>query len=180
MKKIDPFYWFLRGILGKFLKSELKNEEVQFVHSNINKHRKVLWTNFVCIILVFLALRETKPSDAGTLITCLIAPVMVTGGAWFAVSFGGIPQKLVSVAMTITLWMFLAFTVSLSTMFLAVCYILPFYSWPVLALVYIGIIISCILYDTCDGLKAGLDEAQFKHSRAALLFYKKDGIRVDD
>lgn len=172
----DPFYLFLHLILRRFLKSGLEVRETLFVLNNINKHRKVLWINLICATLVFLALRETRVEDMGVLITCLIAPVMLTGTAWFAISFGGVPAKLIEVAMSITFWMFTAFMISLTTMFLTVCYILPFFIWPVLFLIYLGVIVSCILYDTCDGLKAGLDDALLTHSKTAIRYYRKMGI----
>lgn len=40
--------------------------------------------------------------------------------------------------------------------------------------------ISCIQHDTADGLKAGLDEALLKHSRAALMYYLKQGISTEE
>jgi len=114
------------------------------------------------------------------LITALIAPIMITGVAWFSISFGGIPQKLMSVAMSITFWMFVAFQISLSAMLIVLCFALPIIIWPVLFLIYVSVTISCILYDTSDGLKAGLDDALLKHSRAALTWYKQMGIKTED
>ncbi len=180
LRQFDPFYYLLRYIiLRKFFYSGLKKEEKMFVLDNINKHRGVLWINAIIIVDVIIALRDVV-DNVDTLILALIAPVMVMGGAWFAITFGGIPIKLIDTAMSVTFWMFLAFSGSLSAMLVSVAYISPVVLWPTLVIIYLGGLFSCIQYDTADGLKAGLDEALFKHSRAAIRYYKKEGIEPED
>ena len=176
MKKIDPILWFLNLILRDFLTAELKSHEKDFVQGNILKHRKVLWINFIIVGFVFLGLRRTPTEGINTVVSSLLAPVMVLGGAWFAISFGGVPQAFLGVAMKTTFWMFLCFTSSLTTMFIAVMFVTSPFIWPVLVLIYIGTFIGCIQYDTADGLKVGLDEWNLRHSRAAVKHYKKEGI----
>jgi hypothetical protein len=128
-----------------------------------------------------LALNNTEAGSLNTVITSLIAPVMVMGTAWFAISFGAIPARLLNVSMVITFWMYLAFKLSLTTMFIAIAFIVDPLLWPVLATIYVAIDFSCSLYDTVDALKAGLDEAVLKHSRAALIYYKnKAGINIEE
>jgi uncharacterized membrane protein len=140
----------------------------------------VLWVNVIATIFIYESLRRTSLENVGTVIASLIAPVMVLGTAWFAISFGGVPQRLINIAMSVSFWMFAAFIVSLSAMFIAVAFVTSQYLWPVLAFVYLGALISCIQYDTADGLKAGLDEAVLKHSRAALAYYHKQGIQEEE
>ncbi|OGH66497.1 MAG: hypothetical protein A3J66_04440 [Candidatus Magasanikbacteria bacterium RIFCSPHIGHO2_02_FULL_47_14] len=65
-------------------------------------------------------------------------------------------------------------------MYLALLSVTPFTTWPVWTIILVGTFWACEQYDTTDGLKAGLDDAQLKHSRAALRFYAKQGIRPDD
>lgn len=81
--------------------------------------------------------------------------------------------------MEITFRLYLAFKLSLTTMFLAIGIISPIPLRPVLIIIYIAVDFSCAQYDTSDGLKAGLDEAILKHSRAALMYYKDQGIDID-
>lgn len=179
--KFDPFMWFLRWILSGFYKGgKLDKPEREFVDENMAKHYKVLWVNVVSSVLVFISLREVGNADLGVVITALLAPVVVLGGGWFVMSFGAIPAKLISISMTITSWMFTAFLVSLSTMFIAIGFVTPWTIWPVMVLIYVSTVISCIIYDTADGLKAGLDEAQLKHSRAALRYYARQGIQPEE
>lgn len=174
--RFDPMVWFLEAILSGFLKSELGEEEHGFVKDNIQKHRKALWVNIFSSVLVILGLFSTPTEAIAVVITSLLAPVMILGVAWFAISFGGVPKKLISVAMSTTLWMFVSFLSSLSAMFIAVGFVTSFLLWPVLAIIYLGVVVGCIQYDTADGLKAGLDEAQLTHSRYAVKFYLKQGI----
>lgn len=179
-EKIDPFALFLRLVLKGFYKGDLKDHEKQFVDENLTKHRKVMWVNLFDSICMIFALREAQPEDFTVLITALVAPVVVLGGGWFMISFGAIPAKLISVSMTITLCMFTAFVIALTTMFMAVGFVTSPFAWPVLGLIYLGTVASCVMYDTADGLKAGLDEAMLWHSRAALAYYAKKGINPSD
>jgi hypothetical protein len=168
----DPILWLIRMSLRGFLKVELTKAEQDFLEENIEKHRVVQWVNIAASIFVCLGLNSTEAKAITTVITSLLAPVMVLGTAWFAISFGGIPKKLLSEGMATTLWMFIAFVASLSAMFISVAFVTSIYLWPVLLLIYIGGLISCIKYDTADGLKAGLDEALLEHSRYAIDDYR--------
>jgi len=179
MHKIDPFYYFLRLVLARFYKSDLGDEDLDFVNENLNKHRIAQWVNLVVTMGSGYGVAGAPPESLGTLIPGLLGPVMVLGAAWFSISFGGIPSKLIDVAMSVTFWMFTAFIASFSAMFVAVAVITPWPVWPALATIYIGTVISCVQYDTTDGLKAGLDETQLKHSRAALMDYATRGIDPD-
>lgn len=167
LSRLDPMVWFLEATLRGFLKSDLGKEELGFVRDNIQKHRKALWINLFSSALVVLGLLSTPTESIAIVITSLLAPVMILGVAWFAISFGGVPKNLMDVAMATTLWMFVAFVSSLSAMFIAVGFVTSFLLWPVLGLVYIGVLVGCIQYDTADGLKAGLNEAQLKHALLA-------------
>lgn len=176
MHYLDPFYWYLVLAHRRMLKAELEEGERQFVASNINKHRLVQWVNLVGAVFVFLALRTVAPDQIGTVISALLAPVMVMGAAWFAISFGAVPMKLIDCSMEITFWMYVAFKLSFTTMFLCIGFITPPLLWPVLVIIYVAVDFSCALYDTADGLKAGLDDAMLRHSRAALIYYRRAGI----
>jgi hypothetical protein len=176
LSKIDPFnIWLRKIVLKDFLAAELEDPDREFVSDNVQKHRKVMWFNVLCSIGVTHGLLQLEGESLGMVIAALLAPVMVMGGGWFAISFGGIPGKLMDVAMSITFWMFSAFVISFSAMFIAVSLISPPSIWPALVAIYYGAISACIQYDTADGLKAGLDEAVLDHSRAAIAYYAKQG-----
>lgn len=160
----------------QLLKSKLKREELLFITANMNKHRLVQWINLFAGICIFFSLHTVPLDQLGTVISALIAPVMVMGTAWFAISFGAIPAHLIACSLEVTFWMYCAFKMSFTTMFLAIGFITPVTLWPVLAFIYVAVDFSCAQYDSADGLKAGLDEALLKHSRAALIFYEREGI----
>lgn len=162
IRMIDPMYYFLKEVvLRKFLKTDLTDEGKAFVTDNINKHRFVLWISLIAGILVYLGLRRA-PENTEIIILSLLAPVMVMGTAWFTISFGAIPTKLLKTAMSVTFWMFTAFLVSLTAMSVAVVYTLPVVIWPVIAIIYIAALFSCIQYHT---LKAGLDESKSEEAK---------------
>ena len=176
MKNFDPFYRFLSYILRDFIEDTNLDEDSRgFIQDNLGKHRRVMWGNLLSNACVILALRTTPTEAMPTVITALLAPVMVLGGAWFAISFGGVPKNLLSVAMTTTAWMFAAFTASFSAMLITVAWVTSFWLWPVLSLIYLGTTISCIQYDTADGLKAGLDNIVKEHAEEAITYYR--GLR---
>jgi hypothetical protein len=181
VNRVDPFYLILRKIILKqFFQSDLNEAEKNFVLENIDKHRKALWITLIASTGVYLGLLQSNKEDIPNIILALIAPVTVMGAAWFGISFGSIPEKLITASMSVTFWMFSAFATSLASMIIAVAFISPVLIWPSLIIIFVGALISCIQYDTADGLKAGLDEALLKHSRAALLYYLKQGIIPED
>lgn len=180
LKKYDPFFWIIRLILDGFFRADLGQRERVFIEDNISKHRKVLWITSLTSVLILLGLQSSSKEDLGLLISSLIAPVMVMGSAWFSISFGGIPAKLISVAMSVTFWIFTAFMVSFVAMLTAVCFVLNIVMMPALALIGVGVVCGCIQYDTADGLKSGLDDAQLTHSRYAIANYKNQGVTPEE
>lgn len=177
MKKLDPFYWYLK-MIHTVLIDKLEKEEKSFLEKNVNKHRIIQWLNLVAVVFIYLGLKNTDSSNLTVVINSLIAPVMVMGTAWFAISFGAVPARLLNVSMAVTFWMYLSFKLSLTAMFMAIAFGVSPFLWPVLVLIYLAVEFSCTLYDTTDALKAGLDEMILKHSRAALIYYK-DHVGID-
>jgi len=178
--KLDIVYIGLRAVLRPFFRTKLVKWQYKFVFDNIRKHRIIIWINLLFTPIIVLGLRAIEPSQISTIITALIAPAMVTGGAWFTITFGGIPSKLLGTALIITAWMFGAFTLSMRLMMTAIMFISPVYFWPVFILIELGVIVSAILYDNADGLKIGLDDTVLRHSRAAIQYYTQEGITVSE
>lgn len=193
INRFDPIYIFLdrlvfrglfqppkRSVKGAF--EQITAADTDFLVENLNKHRIVLWLNL--ILSGYLAASGLdailKHGDPTVVVTGLLAPAMITGGAWYAVSFGGIPEKFISSAFVLTFCMFLAFTLSMTLLISLLCKLTP---WPVgtffLIPIYGGLYVASILYDNLDGLKIGLDTALLKFSRASLNFYQKHGLVID-
>jgi len=174
---LDPFFWLVY-LFSAFLLTEkykLNRVELSFILDNVDKHRKVLWVNFIGGYLVFISLLDNTPEQLSALISVLTAPAFITGGAWFAITFGGVPTRLLDAALVITFWMFSAFTLSLTTMSIVAYYILDGEILMLIVLLFINfsVIVSAILYDNIDGLKVGLDESIKSSSQAILRHLKK-------
>ena len=175
--KLDPLYWL--SILFSYSlltdKYQLRQDELVFIFRNISKHRLVLWVNLIGGVTIFYGLSNSNKSNLDSIISLLIAPSFITGGAWFAVTFGGVPQKLLDAAMVITFWMFSAFTLSLTTMTICAYYLIGgnIAVLTILLIINFAVIIAATLYDSIDGLRIGLDESLKANSLATLRFLKK-------
>jgi hypothetical protein len=193
--RFDPIYLLLdrlvfrglfqprkRSVQGAF--EQITAADTDFLVENLNKHRLILWLNIILVgyLSAYGLDAILKHGDPAVVVTGLLAPAMITGGAWYAVSFGGIPEKFISSALVLTFCMFLAFTLSMTLLIGLLCKLTP---WPIgtffLVPIYGGLYVASILYDNLDGLKIGLDTALLKFSRAALNYYQKHGyvIRSD-
>ncbi len=182
LNKIDPIYQIIKRIICfRFFNAKgLPNFALEFLNGNVGKHRFIIWLNIIATMFIYIGLNTTPTEQIPIIIGALLAPAMVTGGAWFAVSFGGIPEYLLKSAVDITFWMFLSFTLSMRTMITATMFITPYILWPILIIIELGVLIACIMYDNADGLKIGLDDTLLKHSRAAIQYYKDIKIKSDD
>lgn len=176
-KLIDPLFWVSYSFSYFLLspKYKLTKFEIAFIMDNIQKHRIVLWVNFIGGMIAFYALADNSQEQLNSIVLLLMVPIFVTGSAWFMISFGGVPTKLLDVALIITFWIFSAFTLSLTTMLIVAYYILEgeMFIQIVILFIYICIILSAIIYDDLDGLKIGLDETLKDNSEATLRYLKK-------
>src|SRR5437660_925957 len=160
LNQIDPVYQFLdrvvfrglfqppkRSIPGEF--EQITAADIDFLVENLNKHRAVLWLNLILAgyLIVHGLDAILRHGDPAVVVTGLLAPAMITGGAWYAVSFGGIPEKFISSALVLTFCMFLSFTLSMTLLIALLCKLTP---WPVglfiLVPMYAGLYVSSILY----------------------------------
>lgn len=190
INRIDPIYLFFDRFLFKSLFQPpkasdpnqfeiIEESQIDFLVQNMKKHRVILWINiFIAIFLSVYGLEIIlKTGDAGIVVTGLLAPAMITGAAWFAISFGGIPEKFISIAFTLTLCMYLSFTLSMTIL---TCLLVAITPWSIGVLIiipiYITLYIASMLYDNVDGLKIGLDSSLLKMSRASINYYRKHGL----
>jgi len=194
VNKIDPVFWvFDRLLLEGLFRPPKKNSpgkyelldvaEEDFLIENLCKHRFVAWCNIgLAVFLAAWGLRAIfAKGDAGVVVTGLLAPAMITGAAWYTLTFGGISEKFLNVAMTLTRWMFLAFSLSMTLLTALLCSLTPWpIGWFVLAPIYVGLYVASMLYDNLDGLKIGLDTTLLRFSRASLNYYQKHGLLTRD
>ena len=183
----DPVYRFLDHILfarlfrpkNQFgIVESLPVADAEFLVDNLQKHRLIVWLNLgLAVYLASWGLKAiASTGDPAVVVTGLLAPAMITGAAWYTVSFGGIPEKFLNVALVLTFWMFLSFSLSMTLLVGLLCSLTP---WPVglfvLIPIYLALYVASVLYDNLDGLKIGLDSTLLKYSRAALTYYQKHG-----
>ena len=176
----DPLYWLAFALCLPVLTVPLNRYESKIVELNIRKHRQVLWMTAALGALAWYGIGKADKKDLNELVVALLAPAFVTGGAWFAVTFGGVQEKLLDAAIGLTKWMFAAFSVSLVTMFIALAQILP---WPltiVIGAIIALVLLSAVTYDNVDSLKIGLDDALRRHSLTMLAKLGSEGIPTID
>lgn len=193
LNKVDPLFWILdnwvfdslfrppkKNVPGEY--EELDYADMDFLVENLLKHRFILWLNVaLAIYMILFGLSSIfSQGNSEIVITGLLAPAVITGGAWYNLTFGGISEKFLGTAMSLTRWMFLAFSLSMTLLVALLCYLSP---WPVaaiLVLIYVGMYVASILYDNVDGLKIGLDTTMLRFSRASLNYYQKHGLLTRD
>lgn len=194
INRIDPVYILLDRVLFKKLFQppkpkkgngfeKLEIAEIDFLTENLKKHRIILWINIiVTIYLTFYGIDIIlEYGNTSIVVTGLLAPAMITGTAWFSVSFGGIPEKFISIAFTLTLIMFLSFTLSMTLLTCLLIKITPItISVLIIIPIYLSLYISSMLFDNVDGLKIGLDSALLKFSKATINYYQKQGLITNE
>ncbi len=161
---IDPWYWAAYGLCYPVTKLPLSTTESNIIELNIEKHRFVLFLSTMFSLLAWWGISTSEKESLNELVIALLAPAFVTGGAWFAITFGGVQEKLLGAAVSLTKWMFAAFSISLLTMFIALAHIVPWQLTIVLAVITFLVLLSAITYDNVDSLKIGLDDALRRHS----------------
>lgn len=187
--RFDPLYIVLDRVIcrGLFVPQRKGNairipeSDELMILDNIKKHRWIAWVNaFSAVYMAFFGLDtilNVDDVDVSIIVTGLLAPAMVTGSAWFNVSFGGIPSTYIRSALLITSTMFLSFSLSIT---LLTVILIGIVHWAIAACIlipiYLALYIACILYDNTDGLKIGLDETQLKFSRAMINYHRKTGL----
>ena len=139
LKRLDPFHLYLILIHKVVDESKLDKKQQEFVQRNVAKHTLVQWINLACALDVVWALFGTPPDSLGTVAICLMTPVLVIGGAWFAITFGLVPADFMSISMHITGWMYLGFKISLTAMLLTLGYVMGPRIYPFIGILYIAL-----------------------------------------
>jgi len=177
---LDPLYLLAYILCYPVLRVNLNAYEAAIIRQNIRKHRAVFWITLFGGSLAWYGVSISPKGNMGEIVAAMLAPSVVTGTAWFAISFGGVQEKLLKAAIDLTKWMFAAFMLSLVTMAIAIMQVV---SWPVSLVVWsiIALVIfSAITYDNVDSLKIGLDDALRRHSLTMLYKLHTDGISTVD
>lgn len=174
-RAFDPFYWLSYLLCWPVLNNEMETSQTNVIELNIEKYRFVLWVNFIFGIIASRGFFVTEKGDITVVLIAITAPTIVLGGAWFSISFGGVPDKLLKAAVSLTKWLFVAFCMCLITAALAITHIASIEISIVFIAVVLIAIFSAITYDNLDSLKIGLDDTLRRQSLTALAKLGSEG-----
>jgi hypothetical protein len=179
INRLDPLFLFLDRVafapffrptrLGdRYAPTVVELAETDFLLANLNKHRAILWANVAAVGAMKLGgLLSLEQSSLTMLLPGFTGPVVVTGVAWYTISFIGVPEKFLANAMLVTGILFLAQSLSLTVLFTVLGVILPtIVTVLVIAPIYIAMYGAAVFYDNLDGLKAAASQAVSPTSRA--------------
>lgn len=163
LNKIDPMLWMMNLLHHKVLNISLSDpslvSNVKLIRANIEKHRKIRWLVLVVGVLAYFALRGyTATSPLFALIATLLVPILlVTGSAWYLITFEKVRNQYLPVAIDVTFLLYAAF---LSSMIIGVIVIfLASADNILLTLIVFAIILALdaasTLYDSNDALNSG-------------------------
>lgn len=187
INRLDPIYQLLdRTLFARLFGPDSRSHppeggpfnldfaEQELLVENLRKHRLILWLNVVLATGLLLlgagTLRLEEPIVVAYLFSGLIGP----GIAWYTMSLSGIPGKHLGTALVLTFWLFLAFSIVSTVLFVAACSLVPWwFALGVLAPTYISVYCAAVLHDNLDGLRIGPASEQLRFSRAVLLFRKE-------
>lgn len=173
----DPFFWLVLLLFYPILKSNLDQKEAHIIEMNINKHRHVMWVSFICSVLFWFGLTTINDTSLyQTLIIAFLAPLIVTGGAWYTITFGGVPESSIKAAVGLTKWIFTAFSVSLISTLITLSFIFPWQITFIFSFIVFLVLWTAITFDNVDSLKIGLDDSLRKQSLTTLASLAKKGI----
>lgn len=168
-------------LLSVFSTSDLEKNEKAFLMDNAKKHIQSLLGMIAMLPFMIYGLHIADRAMLPVLVGGLVSPVVVTGTAWFVITFGAVPEKLLGIAMVLTRKMFGAFTESLTLAFLAVGWVCPWPLWVVLAMIWIKVYHAAFLYDCVDGLKTGLEPTMLENCRYGTKFFRRQlGVNEEE
>lgn len=179
INRFDPLFLFLNRVaFAPFFRPTYLGDqdvptivelaETDFLLANLNKHRAILWANLAAVgAMILSGLLSLEHSSLTMLLPSFTGPVVVSGVAWYTISFIGIPEKFLANAMLVTGILFLAQSLSLTALFAVLAVLVPtIVTVLVLAPIYVALYSAAVFYDNLDGLKAAASQALSPTSRA--------------
>lgn len=155
----------------------LETQKGMFV-ANTRKHLKVFVLSVVVAGYVLGVEQYLYPNSSDTILNALFGILFISGTAWFAISFGAVPERFGQFAIKITTQLFSAFTISLFSVLVTACLSLPWLS-PVFVLAFLALYCASVRYDIMDGLKLGVDETVFQQAKLGKIYFGQN-IRKED
>ena len=188
INRIDPVYLLLdRIVFDPFFNPRLPGAgapitsieipEINFLLENIRKHRAIIWANAVAVAAMLgSGLTSISESSLVALRPGLSAPVIVSGIAWYSISFSGVPERFGRHAMLVTGVLFLAVSFSLTTLFVVIATVTPIaVALAVVLPIYVALYLAAVFYDNLDGLRATAAQDTVVFSRAQTYLRTDEG-----
>jgi hypothetical protein len=169
LNRFDPVYRLLEAaIFSSFFQPRLpgsqappcaiETSEALFLLENLAKHRIIVWLNIVAAMVMATLGDGSGVTTTGgrldSLLLTLIAPLVVSGVAWYTISFSGIPERFSTQAMLVTGVLFFVMSVATTALMITLAQVLPWSTIGfVVAPIYVAAYASAVLYDNLDGLR---------------------------
>lgn len=171
--ELNVFYRiYYKLFLGELDLNKLNTEQKELTIINIKKHTHIFLLMLLTLPYTYYILSNFYVDKIDVVMTALLGALFVSGTAWFAITFGAIPERFMNFAIKTTAYLFTAFAVSLTAVFAVGLLEVPLIS-PILFIIFISLYTASVKYDVVDALKIGIDEAIFKHAKVGRVYFLK-------
>lgn len=155
---VDPSYWAAFAFCLPLLRLPLNASESRIVEQNIEKYRVALRIVAAFVVLGYWGISQADTITIYVTIFTLVSLSIPLITVWFALSFATAQEKHLRAVITLTRWLFAAFSVSLILSCVALSEIAPIPIVAVTLFLVAMIISAAVVFDGVDSLKIGLDD----------------------
>lgn len=164
--------------LSQLRKKELDKDQMELFVLNVKKHRRIFILILFVVPYVYFTISNFYFNQIDTVISSLFGVLLISGTAWYAVTFGAIPVKFMSFAINITAYLFTSLAVSMASVFIAASIATPLLS-PVMFIAFYTLYVASVQYDVADALKLGIDETIYQHAKVGRLYFTRELKKKD-
>ena len=156
--------------LNKIDLNKLKKEQKEITIINIKKHLNIFILMTLIMPYCYFIITNYYIDKIDIVISSLLGVLLISGTAWFAITFGAIPIIFCDFAIKTTAHLFASFAFSMAAVFVAASIAVPFLS-PILFLCFFTLYSASVKYDIVDALKLGIDEAIYKQAKVGRIYF---------
>jgi len=173
---IDPFYWMAFWVCRPLLGLQLDTDEANIIELNLEKYRRSFRVITLTVIISMFGLLKLEREQTNTFILSLLVPALISGIAWFSITFGGVQKHILPAAIGLTQWLFTAFALCLILVGISLFSVLPLFLALSIIVVFGATLFAMISYDNVDSLKMGLDDTLRRQSYMTMAKLGVDGV----
>lgn len=140
-----------------------------FVENTKKYLRVFLLSSFIAAYVLTIE-HFLYPASSELILNALFGILFISGTAWFAITFGAVPERFGGFAIKITAQLFSAFTISLFSVLVTACLSLPWLS-PVFIIAFLALYSASVRYDIMDGLRIGVYETLFQQAKLGKIYF---------